>query len=95
MSTLCIYFLIMVQIFGQIWETEPTNLEIGFELLGSIKEVLHLHPSRTCLDFLLSSCVKVKDLHKARLVWSEYEGAGLSYNALTFLRFVISFFIML
>lgn len=82
----------MVQIFSQIWRTEPTNLKIGFELLGFIKEKLQLHPSRTWLDFLLSSCVKAKNLEKARLVWSEYEDAGLSYNALTFLRLVISLF---
>nr|UPT48575.1 pentatricopeptide repeat protein AaPPR351 [Agave angustifolia] len=74
------------QIFSQIWETQPTHLEIGMELLRAIKEELHLYPSRTSLDFLLSSCVKAKDLHQAQLVWSEYEDAGLSYNVLTYLR---------
>lgn len=68
---------------------EPTNIGIGLELLQAMKEELHLHPSRTCLDFLLSSCVKAKNPQCVRMVWSEYEKAGLPYNILTYLRFVI------
>ncbi|XP_020269191.1 pentatricopeptide repeat-containing protein At4g21880, mitochondrial-like isoform X1 [Asparagus officinalis] len=74
------------KMYCQIWELGPTHLEAGLELLRAIKEELHLRPSRTSLDFLLSSCVTAKDPHHAQLVWSEYEDAGLSYNVLTFLR---------
>lgn len=79
------YFVIDM-IYSNIWKAGSTNLKIGFELLHAIKEELHLHPSRTTLDFLLSSCVKAKDPDRAWLVWSEYEDAGLPYNVVTFLR---------
>ncbi|XP_039132079.1 pentatricopeptide repeat-containing protein At4g04790, mitochondrial-like [Dioscorea cayenensis subsp. rotundata] len=79
-------YIIIDQIFSQIWEMEPTNIGIGLELLQAMKEELHLHPSRTCLDFLLSSCVKAKNPQCVRMVWSEYEKAGLPYNILTYLR---------
>lgn len=74
-----------MQIFNQIFKTS-TNLNSGFELLQAVKE-LGLHPSRTCLDFLLSACVKAENSQMAWLVWSEYEIAGLAYNALTFIRY--------
>ncbi|KAJ0984463.1 hypothetical protein J5N97_002819 [Dioscorea zingiberensis] len=79
-------YIIIDQIFSQIWETEPTNIGIGLELLHAIKEELHLHPSRTCLDFLLSSSIKAKSPQCAQIVWAEYENAGLPYNILTYLR---------
>lgn len=78
---------LMNQIFSQIWETTPTNVKIGVELLQAVKEELELHPSRTSLDFLLSTCVKAKDSQLAWFVWAEYEAAGLSYNVLTFVRY--------
>ncbi|CAA7394501.1 unnamed protein product [Spirodela intermedia] len=74
------------QIFCQIWETEPTNMEIGMGLLWAIKEELGLLPTRASLDFLLSACVKVKDLRSARSIWVEYSKAGLPFNVLSYLR---------
>ncbi|CAA6658305.1 unnamed protein product [Spirodela intermedia] len=74
------------QIFCQIWETEPTNMEIGMGLLWAIKEDLGLLPTRASLDFLLSACVKVKDLRSARSIWVEYSKAGLPFNVLSYLR---------
>lgn len=79
-------YIVIDQIFSQIWETEPTNLKIGLELLRAVKEDLDLHPSRTSLDFLLSTCAKVKDSQHAWFVWTEYSNSGLPYNVLTFLR---------
>ncbi|XP_073114086.1 pentatricopeptide repeat-containing protein At4g21880, mitochondrial isoform X4 [Elaeis guineensis] len=79
-------YIVIDQIFSQIWETESTNLNIGLELLRAVKEELDLHPSRTSLDFLLSTCAKVKDSQHAWFIWSEYSNAGLPYNVLTFLR---------
>ncbi|EHA8590375.1 Pentatricopeptide repeat-containing protein [Cocos nucifera] len=79
-------YIVIDQIFSQIWETESTNLKIGLELLRAVKEELDLHPSRTSLDFLLSTCAKVKDSQHAWFIWSEYSNAGLPYNVLTFLR---------
>ncbi|KAG6526381.1 hypothetical protein ZIOFF_016364 [Zingiber officinale] len=76
--------LIIGQMFSQIFKT-PTNLKSGFELLQGVKE-LGLHPSRTCLDFLLSTCVKAENSQMAWRVWSEYETSGLAYNSLTFIR---------
>lgn len=90
MSCLFILASMMEQIFSHIWETEPTNLKIGLELLRAVKEELDLHPSRTSLDFLLSTCAKVKDSQHAWFIWLEYGIAGLPYNVLTFLRFVMS-----
>ncbi|CAL9083008.1 unnamed protein product [Musa acuminata var. zebrina] len=79
-------YIVIDQIFSQIWETTPTNVKIGVELLQAVKEELELHPSRTSLDFLLSTCVKAKDSQLAWFVWAEYEAAGLSYNVSTFVR---------
>lgn len=79
-------YIAIDQVFSDIWNAEPTNLEIGMELLRAIKEELHLSVSRISLDFLLSTCIKAKDPLRAQLIWSEYENAGLPYNILTFLR---------
>ncbi|PKU85832.1 Pentatricopeptide repeat-containing protein [Dendrobium catenatum] len=79
-------YIVIDQVFSGIWSDEPTNLEIGMELLRAIKEELHLCVGRISLDFLLSTCVKAKDPVRAQLVWSEYVHAGLPYNILTFLR---------
>lgn len=65
---------------------ENPGLKIGIALLKAIKEDVKLHPSRKCLDFLLSACVKGKDLQIAQLVWKEYEIIGLPYNILSYLR---------
>ncbi|KAK3001078.1 hypothetical protein RJ639_022249 [Escallonia herrerae] len=74
------------EVFCQIAETEPSNVQIGLDLLQAIKEDFGLHPSRKTLDFLLSACVKAKDLQSAFLIWKEYKTAGLPYNVLSFLR---------
>ncbi|CAN6234102.1 unnamed protein product [Urochloa humidicola] len=78
-------YMIVDQVFGQIWEMETTNLDLGMVLLHTVKE-LGLNVSRTSLDFLLSACVKLKDSQRAQQIWSEYESAGLSHNVLTSLR---------
>ncbi|KAL2943866.1 hypothetical protein RDABS01_032213 [Bienertia sinuspersici] len=74
------------EVFSNIADMENPNLQIGIGLLQAIKEDLKLHPSRKCLDFLLSACVKGNDLQKAQLVWKEYEIASLPYNILSYLR---------
>ncbi|CAL4890174.1 unnamed protein product [Urochloa decumbens] len=78
-------YMVVDQVFGQIWEMDATNLDLGMVLLHSVKE-LGLNVSRTSLDFLLSACVKLKDSQRAQQIWSEYESAGLSHNVLTSLR---------
>ncbi|KAL6629199.1 hypothetical protein ACP70R_028964 [Stipagrostis hirtigluma subsp. patula] len=78
-------YMVVDQVFGQIWETEPVNLDLGLKLLHAVKE-LGLHVSRTSLDFLLSACVKAKDSRYAQEIWTEYELAGLPQNVLTSLR---------
>ncbi|XP_077219866.1 pentatricopeptide repeat-containing protein At4g04790, mitochondrial-like [Tasmannia lanceolata] len=79
-------YIVCDQIFCQIWEIEPTDLEIGLDLLQAVKEEVGLCPSRTSLDFLLSACVGAKDPDSARLIWDEYPKAGLPFNILTSLR---------
>ncbi|PKA62208.1 Pentatricopeptide repeat-containing protein [Apostasia shenzhenica] len=79
-------YIIIDKVFHEIWAMEPINLETGLELLQAIKEKLHLFITRISLDFLLSTCVKAKDPIRAKLIWSEYEHAGLPYNALTYSR---------
>ncbi|KAJ7948482.1 Pentatricopeptide repeat-containing protein [Quillaja saponaria] len=74
------------EVFSLIAESEQTHLQIGLDLLRVIKDELGLLPSRKCLDFLLNACASAKDLHNTRLIWIEYEAAGLPYNVLTFLR---------
>ncbi|TVU33514.1 hypothetical protein EJB05_25337 [Eragrostis curvula] len=78
-------YMVVDQVFGQIWDLEPTNLDLGMKLLHAIKE-LGLTISRTSLDFLLSACVKAKDSHHAWKIWAEYKSAGLPRNVLTSLR---------
>nr|XP_034598491.1 pentatricopeptide repeat-containing protein At4g04790, mitochondrial isoform X3 [Setaria viridis] len=78
-------YMVVDQVFGQIWEMEITNLDLGMVLLHAVKE-LGLNVSRTSLDFLLSACVKLKNLQCAQQIWSEYESAGVSHNVLTSLR---------
>ncbi|KAL9236357.1 hypothetical protein vseg_011038 [Gypsophila vaccaria] len=73
-------------IFSLIADMKPPDLQIGLDLLTAIKEDLGLRPSRKCLDFLLSACVRCKDLQKAQLVWKEYEIAGFPHNILSLLR---------
>ncbi|GMH05708.1 hypothetical protein Nepgr_007548 [Nepenthes gracilis] len=74
------------EVFSQIAEMEPPDLQIGLELLEAIKEELKLRPSRKCLDFLLNACVNAKDSKSSLLIWKEYEKAGLPHNVLSFLR---------
>ncbi|KAL8146938.1 pentatricopeptide repeat-containing protein At4g04790, mitochondrial-like [Apium graveolens] len=74
------------EVFCQVAEAEPVDLQIGLNLLQAIKKELGLYPSRKSLDFLLTACAKAKDLHSCFLIWQEYEEAGLPYNVLTFLR---------
>ncbi|KNA09902.1 hypothetical protein SOVF_149320 isoform A [Spinacia oleracea] len=78
--------VIFDEVFSQIADMENPGLKIGIALLKAIKEDVKLHPSRKCLDFLLSACVKGKDLQIAQLVWKEYEIIGLPYNILSYLR---------
>lgn len=74
------------EVFCQVAEAEPVDLQIGLDLLQAIKKELGLCPSRKSLDFLLTACAKAKDLHSCFSIWQEYEKAGLPYNVLTFLR---------
>ncbi|XP_078437473.1 pentatricopeptide repeat-containing protein At4g04790, mitochondrial-like [Wolffia australiana] len=74
------------QAFCQIWESEPKNMEIGMGLLSAMKNELGLLPSRASLDFLLSTCLKVKDLKASKTIWAEYSKAGLPFNVLSYLR---------
>lgn len=78
-------YMVVDQVFCQIWEMEPVNLDLGMELLRAVKE-LGLNVSRTSLDFLLSTCVKAKDSEHAQQIWTEYESSGLPHNVLTSLR---------
>ncbi|KAG8058049.1 hypothetical protein GUJ93_ZPchr0002g24635 [Zizania palustris] len=78
-------YMVVDQIFSQIWDMEHANLDIGLELLHAVKE-LGLNVSRTSLDFLLSACVKANDSNRAQLILIEYKSAGLPHNVLTSLR---------
>ncbi|GJM90129.1 hypothetical protein PR202_ga06379 [Eleusine coracana subsp. coracana] len=78
-------YMVIDKVFGQIWDVEPTKLDLGMKLLHAIKD-LGLNISRTSLDFLLSACVKAKDSQQAQKIWTEYESAGLPHNVLTSLR---------
>ncbi|KAJ0106276.1 hypothetical protein Patl1_19620 [Pistacia atlantica] len=73
----------LVQLFYLIAETEPTDLQFGLDFLRIIKNELHLAPSAECFDYLLSVCVKEKNLQISRLIWKEYETTGLPYNSLS------------
>ncbi|BAH91516.1 Os02g0132600 [Oryza sativa Japonica Group] len=78
-------YMVIDQVFSQIWDMDPVNLDFGMKILHAVKE-LGLNVSRTSLDFLLSACVKAKDSNRAQLIWTEYESAGLPHNVLTSLR---------
>lgn len=73
------------EIFCQIAQTDPPDVQIGLDLLQFIKDELGLPPSRKCFDFLLGACVNARDLKRAHLIWKEYENAGLPYNVLSYL----------
>ncbi|KAJ8436219.1 hypothetical protein Cgig2_006906 [Carnegiea gigantea] len=76
------------EVFSHIADMDPADLQFGMNFLKAIKKNLKLHPSRKCLDFLLSACVNAKDICSSQLVWKEYEAAGLPYNILSYLRYV-------
>ncbi|CAN1761431.1 Pentatricopeptide repeat-containing protein At4g04790, mitochondrial [Linum perenne] len=78
--------VIFDEFFATIADTEPADVRTGMKLLGIIKTELGLSPSRKCLDFLLHTCGKAKDLPHARAVWKEYEIAHLPYNIMSYLR---------
>lgn len=79
------------EVFSHIADMDPADLQFGMNFLEAIKKNLKLHPSRKCLDFLLSACVNAKDLCRSQLVWKEYEAAGLPYNILSYLRMYQAF----
>lgn len=81
--------------FRSIAETEPSDVELGLDLVSFMKEELGLCPSRKCLDFLLHACVNAKDKQNALLVWKEYQFAELPYNVLSYLRQVLFYLISL
>ncbi|CAK7338355.1 unnamed protein product [Dovyalis caffra] len=71
------------EVFSLVAETEPPDVQMGMYLLQAIKDELGVSPSRKCLDFLLSACVKAKDLRNSLVIWKEYQAAGLPmYQAL-------------
>ncbi|XP_011048290.1 PREDICTED: pentatricopeptide repeat-containing protein At4g04790, mitochondrial-like [Populus euphratica] len=74
------------EVFSEVAETEPADVQIGMDLLQAIKDELGASPSRKCLDFLLTACVTAKDLGNSLLVWKEYQAAGLPYNVTSYLR---------
>ncbi|KAL3508535.1 hypothetical protein ACH5RR_027936 [Cinchona calisaya] len=73
------------EVFCQIAEKEPADMQFGLAMLQAVKE-LDLRPSRKSLDFLLTACVSAKDLEACFLIWKEYKAAGLPYNVLSFVR---------
>lgn len=75
--------------FCLIGDSDPTYLQMGLDLLRVVKNDFGITPSRKCLDFLLHACVNAKDLRNSKLVWKEYKEAGLPYNILNFLRWVV------
>ncbi|KAI7747407.1 hypothetical protein M8C21_002328, partial [Ambrosia artemisiifolia] len=74
------------QVFCQIAETEPPDVQFGLDLLQALKDDIGIRPSRKSLDFLLSACVNAKDQERSFLVWKEYQTAGLPYNVLSYVR---------
>lgn len=80
--------VIMEQVFCQVVEIEPVDLQFGLDLLRAIKEELGLVPSRKSLDFLLGACTSANDLQSSILIWKEYLTAGLPYNVLSFVRYM-------
>lgn len=82
-------FLLWNQIFCHVRNMQSVKVETCMQLLHALKEELGFQVSRTSLDFLLSMCVKARDSETAMIVWKEYESAGLPYNVLTKLRFMV------
>lgn len=80
--------------FKSIAETEPSNVNLGLDLVSFMKEELGLGPSRKCLDFLLQFCVNAKDKQNALVVWKEYQLAELPYNVLNYLRQVLFYLLL-
>nr|XP_043608051.1 pentatricopeptide repeat-containing protein At4g04790, mitochondrial-like isoform X2 [Erigeron canadensis] len=78
--------VIFDEVFCQIAEMEPTDVQFGLDLLQAIKDDMGIQPSRKSHDFLLSACVSAKDLERSFIVWKEYQTAGLPYNVLTSVR---------
>ncbi|KAF5807413.1 putative tetratricopeptide-like helical domain superfamily, pentacotripeptide-repeat region of PRORP [Helianthus annuus] len=74
------------EVFCQIAETEPPDVQFGLDLLQALKNDIGIRPSRKSLDFLLSACVNAKDQERSFLVWNEYQTAGLPYNVLSYVR---------
>ncbi|XP_031269050.1 pentatricopeptide repeat-containing protein At4g04790, mitochondrial-like [Pistacia vera] len=68
----------LFQVFSEIAE-EPTDLQFGLDFLRIMKNELDIALSPECFDFLLSICVKEKNLQIARLIWKEYKTANLPY----------------
>ncbi|KAK1581507.1 hypothetical protein Q3G72_006621 [Acer saccharum] len=76
---------VLHEVFAQIAETEPPDVQIGLDLLQAIKDQFGLSPPRRCLDFLLSACINAKSLKNSLLIWIAYENAGLPYDMLSYL----------
>ncbi|CAN4104074.1 unnamed protein product [Withania somnifera] len=74
------------EVFFQIAEQDPINLQLGLDLLQAIKKEIGLRPSRQSLDFLLTACVNASDLQACHLIWKEYKIARLPYNILSYVR---------
>ncbi|XP_076959699.1 pentatricopeptide repeat-containing protein At4g04790, mitochondrial-like [Bidens hawaiensis] len=74
------------EVFCQIAEAEPPDVQFGLDLLQALKNDIGIRPSRKSLDFLLSACVNAKDPERSFIVWNEYQTAGLPYNVLSYVR---------
>ncbi|KAJ0048738.1 hypothetical protein Pint_17054 [Pistacia integerrima] len=74
-------FVSEVFLFQLFWaiEEEPTDSQFGLDLLRIMKNELDLALLPECFDCLLSVCVKEKNLQISRLIWKEYETAGVPY----------------
>ncbi|XP_031280826.1 pentatricopeptide repeat-containing protein At4g04790, mitochondrial-like [Pistacia vera] len=68
----------LFQVFSEIAE-EPTDLQFGLDFLRIMKNELDIALSPECFNFLLSVCVKEKNLQIARLICKEYKTANLPY----------------
>lgn len=64
---------------------EPPDVQLGLDLLQNITDKFGLSPPRKCLDFLLSACVRAKDMNSASVIWEKYQRAGLPYDILSYL----------
>ncbi|CAA0813936.1 Pentatricopeptide repeat-containing protein -mitochondrial [Striga hermonthica] len=74
------------EVFCILAEKESKDMQFGLDLLQALKEELGVHPSRKCLDFLLTACVSAKDSKASFVIWKEYKAAGLPYNVLSYVR---------